>query len=59
MGPMPDSTVRFPVRLPSDLHKPLKAIAEKNRRSLHSEVLVALEQHVEAHRHLLPGERER
>lgn len=51
---MSEPTSRFPVRLPSDLHEPLKAIAAKNRRSLHSEILVALEQHVEANRHLLP-----
>jgi predicted transcriptional regulator len=50
---MDDTTVRFPVRLPSDLHQALKTVAEKNRRSLHSEILVSLEQHVEANRHLI------
>lgn len=50
---MPDTSARFPVRLPTELHEPLKAIAEKNRRSLHSEVLIALEQYVEANRHLV------
>jgi predicted transcriptional regulator len=50
---MPDNTVRFPVRLPSDLHQTLKLLASKNHRSLHSEVLVALEQYVDQHREIL------
>lgn len=52
---MPDSTVRFPVKLPDDVHASLKALAEKNRRSLHNEILFALDQHVEANADLLAG----
>lgn len=50
MVPMADTDiVRFPVRLPTDLHEGLKGLATRHHRSLHSEILVALEEYVTEH----------
>ena len=38
---------RFALRLPDDLHKRLVKVAEAERRSLHSQILVLLEQALE------------
>ena len=39
--------VSFLLRLPDDLHKQLKRLAKKERRSLHSEILWLLERGLE------------
>ena len=38
------NTVALNLRLPSELHQKLKALAEKDRRSLNSEIVLILEQ---------------
>jgi predicted HicB family RNase H-like nuclease len=37
---------KFVVRLPKDLHAQLAALAKRNRRSMNSEILLAIEQAV-------------
>lgn len=41
-------TKQITLRLPDDLHERLKMEAERNRRSLHAEILWRLEQEQEA-----------
>lgn len=38
--------VRFLLRLPTELHTEMKELAEQDRRSLHAEILVLLEEAV-------------
>jgi hypothetical protein len=45
--------VRFLLRLPPDLHTELKDMAERDRRSLHAEILVILEEAAAARREQL------
>ena len=38
--------VRFALRLPPDVHEALQALARRDRRSLHSEILHILERYI-------------
>lgn len=42
--------VRFLLRLPPELHSEMKELAERDRRSLHAEILVLLEEATAARR---------
>ena len=39
--------VKFLLRLPDELHATMKMVAKKRKRSLHSEILVAMEFYLE------------
>jgi hypothetical protein len=43
-----DKVVRFVLRLPPDLHDRLKALAARERRSLHSQILYLLQRAIDA-----------
>jgi hypothetical protein len=40
--------VRYLLRLPADMHATIKALAERDRRSMHAEMLVLLEEALDA-----------
>ena len=44
VSPTPDSTKQISLQLPDKLHERLKRAADRNRRSLHAEILWRLEQ---------------
>jgi hypothetical protein len=44
----PDKVVRFVLRLPPDLHDRLKALAARERRSLHGQILYLLQRAIDA-----------
>ena len=43
-----DKVVRFVLRLPPDLHEELKALAARERRSLHGQILYLLQRAIDA-----------
>ena len=45
-----DKVIRFVLRLPPDLHEELKALAARERRSLHGQILYLLQRAVEVTR---------
>jgi predicted transcriptional regulator len=47
------SETRTTVRLPEDLQKRLKEAAERNRRSVHAQILVCIERGLDASRPIL------
>jgi hypothetical protein len=42
--------IRFLLRLPPDIHAEIKEMAEKDRRSLHAQILVLLEEAIAVRR---------
>ncbi|MBR0693606.1 Arc family DNA-binding protein [Bradyrhizobium lablabi] len=41
---------QYHLRLPADLHEKLKRLAADNRRSMNSEIVIAIEKHVQGRR---------
>ncbi len=49
--PSPALIEKFVIRLPKGLRKKIKHLSEQNRRSMNSEIIMVLEQHI--HQHLM------
>ena len=47
--PSPALIQKFVIRLPKGLRKKIKHLSEQNRRSMNSEIIMVLEQHIQQH----------
>ena len=47
--PSPALIEKFVIRLPKGLRKKIKHLSEQNRRSMNSEIIMVLEQHIQQH----------
>ncbi len=49
LRPSPALIEKFVIRLPMGLRKKIKHLSEQNRRSMNSEIIMVLEQHIQQH----------